>query len=68
MKSHQRFWMLIAGTVILIAGHGFTLHYISSHLAFSSAVIAGVVGLVVVKHLGLIGPVYAILRKAWRRS
>ena len=60
--------MLLAGAMILIAGHGAILYYYSSHLALSGAVIAGVVVLVVVKHLGLLGPLYAILRKSWRRS
>ncbi len=68
MKSHNRLWVLIAGTIILIAGHGFALYSISSHPAFSSAVIGGVAVLLVFKHLGLIGPLYAIVRKAWRRS
>ena len=60
--------MLLAGAMILIAGHGAIPYYVSSHLALSSAVIAGMVVLVVVKHLGLLGPLYAIWRKAWRRS
>ena len=67
MKNHNRLWMLLAGAIILIAGHGVILYCFSSHLALSATVIAGMVVLVVVKHLGLLGPLNAILRKAWRR-
>lgn len=68
MKTHNRLWILLAGAIILVAGHGVILYYFSSHLTLSATVIAGVVVLVVVKHLGLLGPLYAILRKAVRRS
>jgi hypothetical protein len=68
MKSHNWHWMLIAGAATLIAGHGFTLYYISSHVALSSAVVLGVIAIIVVKHLGFMGPLYAMLRKALRRS
>ena len=61
MKTHSRLWMLLAGAMILITGHGTILYYASSHLALSSAVIAGVVVLVVVKHLGGLGGFW------WRR-
>ena len=67
MNTHKRLWMLLAAAMILIAGHGVILYYFSSHLALSSAVISGVIVFVVVKHLGLLGPLYAIVRKAWRR-
>ena len=67
-KTHNRFWMLLAGVMILMAGHGVVLYYFRLHFALSAAVITGVVVLVVVKHIGLLGPLYAILRKPWRRS
>ena len=68
MKARNRLWMLAAGAAILISGHGLVLYYVSSHLALSSAIVAGVAALVAIKHLGLVGPLYAIWRKAWRRS
>jgi hypothetical protein len=37
---------------VLIAGHGFILYYVSSHI----------------KHLGLLGPLYAVLRRHSRRG
>lgn len=63
MKSHNRLWIVLAGAAILIASHGIILYYVSSHLALSAAMIAAVTGLVVVKHLGLLGLLYAAARK-----
>jgi hypothetical protein len=68
MKHHSRFWIALAVAVALIAGHGVILYYVSSHMALSAAAIAGVIALVVVKHLGLFGPLYALVRKALRRQ
>ena len=48
--------MLVVGVAVLIAGHGIILYYVSSHLALSAAVVSGVIVLVVIKHLGLLGP------------
>ena len=64
MKRH-RLWLALAISVLLIAGHGVVVYFLSSHLAASTAVFAGVFILVVLKHLGLLGPFYAMLRR-WR--
>lgn len=56
---HARVWMPVA-IVILIAGHGFILYYVSSHLALSSAAIAGLIVLVLFKHLGWLASLYAL--------
>ncbi len=70
MKGHSPlsmpFWMALAGVVVLIAGHGIILYYVSSHAGLSAAVIAGVVVLIVVKHLGLLGPLYVLFRRRSR--
>jgi membrane protein YdbS with pleckstrin-like domain len=72
MKRHGRLraraWMLMAGVVILVAGHGVILYYVSSHVALSAAVVSGVIILVVIKHLGLLGPVSALFRRRARRK
>jgi hypothetical protein len=67
MKHHSRLWIALTVAVVLIAGHGVILYYVSSHMALSAA-IAGVIALVVVKHLGLFGSLYALVRKALRRQ
>lgn len=54
------------GAVVLTAGHGIALHYLLSHAALSAAVASGVMILVVVKHLGLLGSLYALFRRRSR--
>ena len=53
--------------VALIAGHGIALRYLASHVALSGAVALAVMSLVVIKHLGWFGALYAVARK-WVRS
>ena len=66
MKGPRRLWIVVAAVAVLLASHGVVLYYVSSHLAASAAVFAAIFVLVVLKHLGLLGPFYAMLRK--RRS
>jgi hypothetical protein len=64
----MRPWML-AGLIGLVAGHSVVLYYVQSHTALSAGVVAGVIVLIVIKHLGLLGPLYALFRRrAARRS
>lgn len=68
MKAHGRPrivpWMLLALVgVIGLAGHSVVLYYVMSHTALSAAVIPGVIVLIVLKHLGWLGPVYALFRR-----
>jgi hypothetical protein len=60
MKHRGRLWIVLAGLAVLIAGHGVVLSYVSSHLALSMSAIAGVTALVLVMHLGLLGPLYTV--------
>ena len=57
-------WVL---ALVLIAGHGLMLYFASSHLALSAGLASVVILLIVIKHLGLLGPAYALLRRRWRR-
>jgi hypothetical protein len=59
----RRIWMLVVLAVMLIAGHGITLYYVSSHLVLSAGLLSGLILLIVIKHLGLLGPVYALFRR-----
>ncbi len=63
-----RAWMLPIAVIVLIAGHGAFLHYAASHAALSTAVISGLVVLVAIKHVGLLGPAYAVLRRFLRHD
>jgi hypothetical protein len=65
MKGHARplgRWFMAVGAIVLIAGHGAILYYISSHIVLSAGVVFGVIVLITAKHLGLLGPLYAVLR------
>ena len=67
MSGHSlfrgRIWILALLAVLLVVGHGIVLYYASSHLALSAGLVSGVVLLIVVKHLGLLGPAYALFRR-----
>jgi hypothetical protein len=71
MKEHRRLvarsWMLAMGAVLLIATHAMVLRFALPHKGLSAAVIAGVMLLVAIKHLGLLSPLYASLRRLSRR-
>ncbi len=66
LLARRRFWILPILLVVLLAGHGAIMYYVSSHVMLSTAVLSGAVILLVIKHLGLLGPVSALSR--WRRS
>jgi hypothetical protein len=72
MKAHSRLrshaWILLAGMVMLIAGHGIVLYYISSHLVLSGAIVTGVLALVVIKHFGWLVRLHTVYRRRSRRS
>ena len=55
--------LLMMGTAALTAGHGIILYFAWSHVALSAAAMTGVVTLVVLKHLGLLSPLYAMFRR-----
>jgi uncharacterized membrane protein len=68
--KHKRVWM-VAAVVVLVAGHGAFLHYISSHVALSTAMVSGViilvaVKLIVIKHRGASSPLRTLSRR-WSR-
>lgn len=63
-----RRWLVAALIITLMASHGIILYYVSSHKIMSAAALSVVIILVVIKHLGLIGPGYALLRRRSRHS
>lgn len=66
MKSHNRLltrpWMLLALVVVLLISHGFAFYFLK-RVALPAVVVSGLVVLILIKHLGLIGPLYAQLRR-----
>ncbi len=57
----------VAAIAVLAAVHGGILYYVWSHARLSLAVVSGVVLLMVIKHVGLLGPLFVLLRR-WFRS
>jgi hypothetical protein len=66
LKHRGRLWVALTAIPVLIAVHGVILYYFSSHMTLSVAVIVSVIAMVVIKHLGLLGPLYALFQKALR--
>jgi hypothetical protein len=52
--------------IALIAGHGLILYQLHSHLA--STAVVGLIILVLLKHFGVFGPIYAFFRRSSRRE
>jgi len=66
LLARRRVWMLPVLVIVLLAGHGVILYYLSAQVMLSAAVLSGAIILLVLKHVGLLGPLYARLRR--RRS
>jgi membrane protein YdbS with pleckstrin-like domain len=58
--ARGRFWILPVLLVLLIAGHGIILYYVSSYMMLSAVVLLGAIVLVVMKHVGRRGQVHAL--------
>jgi len=67
MTGHNRVltrrWLLLALAVVLISSHALDLRYALQHKSLSAAMVAGVMILVVMTHLGLLSRLYAIFRR-----
>ena len=66
MKEHSRLvkhpLLLLAGGVLLIAGHVIIFNRLL-HAGMSLAVVSGLVLLIIVKHLGVFGSLYGLFRR-----
>ncbi len=71
MTGHNRVltrrWLLLALAVVLISSHALDLRYALQHKSLSAAMVAGVMILVVMTHLGLLSRLYAIFRRRSRQ-
>ena len=63
--KHGRLLILAVLALVLLAWHGFILYYASSHMALSAGVVTGIVVLIIIKHLGFLGPAFALFRRRW---
>jgi hypothetical protein len=60
-------WTMIAAVVFLLAAHGLAFYFLR-HLALSAVVVSGVVVLVVIKHMGAFGSLYALFRRRFQKT
>ena len=61
--TRGRVWIVAVLAVLIVAAHGSVLYYASSHMALSAGIIAASVVLIAIKHLGLLGSVFALFRR-----
>jgi hypothetical protein len=59
--------VLLVGVVALVA-HSAILYYAWSHTSLWAAVLSGTIVVIVIKHLGLLGSLYAVFRRRSRHS
>jgi hypothetical protein len=62
-----RRWLLLVLAVVLIYSHALVVRYALQHRSLSAAAAAGVVILVVMTHVGLLGHLYSLLKRRFRR-
>jgi hypothetical protein len=68
VNAHGRWWLVLVAAALLIAGHGIVLYFMASHVVASASIVAGVGVLILVKHLGLLAPLYGIWQRARRKQ
>jgi hypothetical protein len=61
-------WLLLLAAAALLAAHGVVLQYVWAHAALSTTVASALAVLAVLKHLGLLVPAFAALRRLVRRE
>jgi high-affinity Fe2+/Pb2+ permease len=59
-------WLVVA--IVLLIIHGALFYYASTHLALLAAVTAGLVILVMIKHVGLFGALPGLMRRRSRHN
>lgn len=71
MRSHRdgisRLWVFLGLAVIVIAIHMVPLYYLTAHKLVSTSLVLSILGLIILKHLGLFGPLYAAFRRRSRK-
>jgi hypothetical protein len=69
MKAHGRLrmrpWLLLAGVIGLVV-HSAVLYYVAAYMSLPVAAVLGLVVLIVIKHLGLLRPLYVLFRRLYR--
>jgi hypothetical protein len=66
--AFRRAWLLPVVLVLLIAGHGTVLYFASSHIVLPAALLTGAIVVLVVRHLGLLRPLFERFRRRQRHD
>jgi hypothetical protein len=64
LRRHR--WVVVIGTIALIAAHGVILQLVLSYAAISATAVVGALVVILVKHLGLSSAAFAALRRFWQ--
>lgn len=56
-------WLLLGAAAVLIASHALILRFALQHKGLSAAMVAGLMLLVVMTHMGLLSRLYALFRR-----
>ena len=67
LSARRRVWILPVLLIVLLTGHSVILYYMWSHVMLPATVLSGAIILLVIKHVGLLGPVYALFRRRHSR-
>ncbi len=58
--------LLVVAGVIGLGVHSAVLYYVVSHMSLPIAAVSGVIVLIVIKHLGVLTPLYALFQRLYR--
>jgi hypothetical protein len=59
VKGFSRLSVFLVLAVVVFAIHMVPLYYLAGHKLVSASLVVSIVGLIILKHLGLFGPFYA---------
>jgi hypothetical protein len=60
--------LLVFVGIVAVVVHSVVLYFAWSHTALSAAAVSGAIVLILIKHLGVLGPLYALFRRGSRKS
>jgi hypothetical protein len=66
-RTPTRRWLLLALAIVLMASHALVLRFALQYKSLAASVVAGVMFLVVMTHLGMLGRLYALFRRRSRQ-
>ena len=68
LLAGKRPWVLAVLVIAVLASHGVILRYVLSNATLSAALVSGAVVVLLIKHLGLLGSLYALVRRRSRNK